>query len=695
MQISEIYGENVFNDESMRKYLPMNVYKHLKETIDKNMPLDSSIADNVANGMKLWAIEKGATHYTHWFQPMTGVTAEKHDSFINPLSEGGVLMTFSGKELIRGESDASSFPSGGLRATFEARGYTAWDCTSPAFVKDLTLYIPTCFCSFTGEILDKKTPLLRSMEAISAQAVRVLHQLGKTDVTRVVAMAGAEQEYFLVDRAMFEKRLDLKFCDRTLFGAKSPKGQEMDSHYYGNIKERVLNFMRELDEELWRLGVPAKTEHNEAAPAQHELASVYTTANIACDNNQLIMETMKKVALRHNLVCLLHEKPFAGVNGSGKHNNWSLNIYNGKSLLDPGKTPQDNAQFLLFLSAVIWAVDEYAELLRASVACPGNDHRLGGHEAPPPIISIFLGEWLTQLLEEIETGKTASKSKGTNMGIGVTTIPELPRDTSDRNRTSPFAFTGKKFEFRMLGSSVSIAGCNNALNTVVAEILCQIADILETAKDKDACVQEIIAKVMREHGRVIFNGNNYTDEWAKEAKKRGLPCARSTVEAACGLIGEKAVKVYAKHNIFNKKELEARYEIKQQDYIKAISLEAATMLNMTKRQIMPAVVSFEHFLANSINSVKNAGVSVISLPQSGLLERVVGLAGQLATATENLEIVASKAETMSDVTKKAEFYRDSVFVAMGNLREYADSLETIVGKDFWPFPTYSDLLFGV
>lgn len=695
MQISEIYGENVFNDESMRKYLPMNIYKRLKATIDQSKPLDSEIADSVANGMKLWAIEKGATHYTHWFQPMTGVTAEKHDSFINPVAEGGVLMTFSGKELIRGESDASSFPSGGLRATFEARGYTAWDCTSPAFVKDDTLYIPTCFCSFTGEILDKKTPLLRSMEAISCQAVRVLHQLGKTHVSRVVAMAGAEQEYFLVDKAMYEKRLDLRFCGRTLFGAKQSKGQEADSHYYGNIKERVMGFMRELDEELWRLGVPAKTEHNEAAPAQHELASVYTTANIACDNNQLIMETMKKVALRRNLVCLLHEKPFAGVNGSGKHNNWSLNEYDGKSLLDPGKTPEDNAQFLLFVSAVIWAVDEYAELLRASVACPGNDYRLGGHEAPPPIISIFLGEYLTGILEEIEEGKASRKSEKSKLEIGVATIPCLPQDTSDRNRTSPFAFTGKKFEFRMLGSSMSIAGCNSAINAAVAETLGKIADKLEKAENKQDCVREIIAKVMREHKRVIFNGNNYTAEWAQEAQKRGLPCAASSVAAANGLICDKSVEVFEKHNVFNRKELEARYEIRQSTYNRTVNLEAATMLEMSKKQLLPAVMAYSKFLADSINSMNATGVMVDISLQAQLLTEISKLGVELKRQTGELENAVAMVEQEQNITKKAEKYRDEVCAQMAKMRETADKLETMVGEEYWPIPTYSDLLFGV
>ena len=693
--ISRIYGENVFNDESMRKYLPTNIYKQLRATIDQNKPLDPAIADSVANGMRLWALEKGATHYTHWFQPMTGFTAEKHDSFLNPLSDGSVLMTFSGKELIRGESDASSFPSGGLRATFEARGYTAWDCTSPAFVKDNTLYVPTCFCSFTGEVLDKKTPLLRSMEVLSDQAVRVLHLLGKSDVERVVAMAGAEQEYFLVDKALFDQRLDLMLCDRTLFGARPPKGQEMDGHYYGNIKERVMDFMRELDEELWRLGVPAKTEHNEAAPAQHELAAVYTTANIACDNNQLIMETMKKVALRKNLVCLLHEKPFDGVNGSGKHNNWSLNIYNGPSLLDPGKTPADNAQFLLFLCAVIWAVDEYSELLRTSVACPGNDHRLGGHEAPPPIISIFLGDALTDILEEVETGRPSQFRQGGNIEIGVTTIPWLPQDTSDRNRTSPFAFTGKKFEFRMLGSSMSIAGCNYALNTAVAEILSRIADRLEKAEDKNACVRELVREIYREHKRVVFNGNNYSKEWAEEAKERGLPCATNDVDAARGLVVSKSVELFEKHGIFRRKEAEARYEIRLDNYIKTISLEANTMLDMTRRQIVPAVIKYTKFLADSVNAIKETGLTVDMTMESSALKDISAAGAQMKAAVSKLEKALEKAAQAEGALAKAEAYRDKVRVAMDALREVADKLELLVDKEYWPFPTYSDLLFRI
>ena len=695
LDISSIYADNVFNDESMRRYLPSNIYKQLRDTIDQNKPLDPAIADSVANGMRLWALEKGATHYTHWFQPLTGVTAEKHESFLNPMSDGSVIMAFSGKELIRGESDASSFPSGGLRATFEARGYTMWDCTSPAFVKDNTLYIPTCFCSFNGEILDHKTPLLRSMEALSNQAVRLLHLLGKPEVERVVAMAGAEQEYFLVDKELFDQRLDLMLCNRTLFGARPPKGQEMDGHYYGNIKERVMDFMRELDEELWRLGVPAKTEHNEAAPAQHELAAVYTIANIACDNNQLIMETMKKVALRKGLVCLLHEKPFEGVNGSGKHNNWSLNIYNGPSLLDPGKTPADNAQFLLFLCAVIWAVDEYAELLRASVTSPGNDHRLGGHEAPPPIISVFLGDDLTDILEEIETGRPSQLRQGGNIEIGVNAIPWLPRDTSDRNRTSPFAFTGKKFEFRMLGSSMSIGTCNNALNAAVAEILCRIADRLEKAEDRQACVRELIREIYRDHKRVVFNGNNYSREWVAEAKERGLPCADNDVDAAAGLVCTKSIDLYEKHGIFRRKELEARYNIRLETYVRTLDLEARTMLDMAKRQIIPAVIGYTKYLADCVCAVQSTGLTVDMSIESSALKDVAAAGAQLKTAVSKLEKALEKAATIEDVPERARAYRDKVGTAMAALREVSDRLEMLVSKEYWPIPTYSDLLFQV
>ena len=693
-QIVETYASKAFNDAAMRKYLPGETYKQLKKTIDLGRSLDPSLADIVANGMKRWALDMGATHYTHWFQPMNGFTAEKHESFISPVSEGGIIMRFSGKELVRGESDASSFPSGGLRATFEARGYTAWDCTSPAFVKDHTLYIPTCFCSFTGEILDKKTPLLRSMETLSAQSVRVLRLMGNTEARRVVAMAGAEQEYFLIDRELFNRRRDLVLCGRTLFGAKPSKGQELDDHYYGNIKESVMDFMREVDNELWALGVPAKTEHNEAAPSQHELAPVYDTVNIACDQNQLIMETLKKVAQRKGLVCLLNEKPFAGVNGSGKHNNWSLNIDGGKSLLDQGKTPADNAQFLLFLSAVIWAVDEYADLLRATIAGPGNDHRLGGNEAPPAIVSIFLGDLLTDILTQIETDGRSDLRQGGSIEIGVTTIPTLPKDISDRNRTSPLAFTGNKFEFRMLGASMSIADCNTALNVIVAEILSRIADRLEKAGDVNAEVQNIIRDIMRDHKRVIFNGNNYSAQWREEAARRGLPCANSSVEAAAALIAPKNIEVFERFGVLSRKELEARYEIRHEGYGKTINIEALTMLEMAKREILPAVVKYIGFVADSLNNVRETGLAVDVSAQSGLLKDLSAVAGQFRTATGKLEKAMHKVP-QGTAAEKAFYYRDHVVPAMEALRELGDRLEVMVGENFWPMPTYAELLFGI
>ena len=693
--ISRIYGENVFNDESMRKYLPTNIYKQLRATIDQNKPLDPAIADSVANGMRLWALEKGATHYTHWFQPMTGFTAEKHDSFLNPLSDGSVLMTFSGKELIRGESDASSFPSGGLRATFEARGYTAWDCTSPAFVKDNTLYVPTCFCSFTGEVLDKKTPLLRSMEVLSNQAVRVLH-LGKSDVERVVAMAGAEQEYFLVDKALFDQRLDLMLCDRTLFGARPPKGQEMDGHYYGNIKERVMDFMRELDEELWRLGVPAKTEHNEAAPAQHELAAVYTTANIACDNNQLIMETMKKVALRKNLVCLLHEKPFDGVNGSGKHNNWSLNIYNGPSLLDPGKTPADNAQFLLFLAAVIQAVDNYQGLLRAAVATAGNDHRLGANEAPPAVVSVFLGDELTAILEAIETDTSYSGVEKKKLKLGADVLPRFFRDTTDRNRTSPFAFTGNKFEFRMLGSSNSIACANIMLNTAVAESLRLFADELEGAADLSAALHDLIQRTIREHKRIIFNGNGYDDAWIEEAtKNRGLLNLRTTPDAIPMLIQKDNLDMLVRHKVYTESELRSRYEIQLENYCKTVRIEALAMVDISRKEILPAVESYVSGLASAVGAKKAIDAELPWGYEKKQLRRLASLVDAIDDRVDALEEKLIRLDTLSGSMEEAAFIRDEILPGMGALRAAADEAETQTAASYWPFPTYGDLLFGV
>ena len=690
------YASRVFHDGAMRQYLPGDTYKQLKKIIDQGRPMeDAALADIVANGLKRWAMDQGATHFTHWFQPLTGSTAEKHDSFINPQQDGSILMSFSGKELVRGEGDASSFPSGGLRVTFEARGYTAWDCTSPAFVKDDTLYIPTCFCSWSGEVLDKKTPLLRSMEALNRQALRILRLLGDESAGRVVPMAGAEQEYFIVDQELFAKRLDLMLCGRTLFGARPAKGQELDDHYYGNIKERISAYMRAVDDELWQLGVPAKTEHNEVAPAQHELAPVYASVNIACDQNQLMMETLKKVALRKNLVCLLHEKPFAGVNGSGKHDNWSLNLDGGESLLDQGKTPESNVRFLLFLMAVIWAVDEYADLLRVSVAGPGNDQRLGGNEAPPHVISVFLGDQLTDILTEIETGGESVIRQGGNLKIGVTTIPNLPKDISDRNRTSPFAFTGKKFEFRMLGSSMSIADCNIIINTIVAETLSRMADRLEQAEDIHEECRKIIRDGMREHKRIIFNGNNYSDEWRKEARERGLPDIDNAVEAAKALKAEKNVALFQKHGVFSRKELESRYEIRLESYTKTVNIEANTMVEITRRQIIPAVIGYARLLSDTLVQIKNTGLTVDVSLEAGLLKDVSAASAQLRQALSKLEKVLEKGADFPDGMEKAMYYHDKVLPAMERLREPADELEMLLGKEAWPMPTYTDLMYGI
>ena len=690
------YASRVFNDNAMRRYLPNDTYKQLKKIIDQGRPMeDPALADIVANGLKRWALDQGATHYTHWFQPLTGSTAEKHDSFIDPQSDGSINMRFSGKELVRGEGDASSFPNGGLRVTFEARGYTAWDCTSPAFIKDDTLYIPTCFYSFTGEVLDKKTPLLRSMEAIDRQALRVLRLLGDNDAKRVMAMAGAEQEYFIVDKNTLAQRLDLTLCGRTLFGAKPPKGQELEDHYYGNIKDRIMNYMRAVDDELWKLGVPAKTEHNEAAPAQHELAPVYASVNIATDQNQLTMETLKKVALRQDLVCLLHEKPFAKVNGSGKHNNWSLNVDGQKSLLDQGKTPQSNVRFLLFLTAVIWAVDEYADLLRASVASASNDHRLGGYEAPPAVISIFLGDELTDLLTEIETGGASTIRQGGNLKLGVATLPNLPKDTSDRNRTSPFAFTGKKFEFRMVGSSMSIADCNVMINTIVAETLSRIADRLEQAEDINEECRMIVRDIMRDHKRIIFNGNNYSEEWQREAEARGLPNITNAVDAAKALIAPRNIDLFQRHGVFSRKELESRYEIQLESYAKTVNIEANTMIEMTRRQIIPAVVKYAKFLSETLVSLKDTGLAVDVSLEAGMLKDVSAASAALRTALAKLEKAQEKGVSLPHGMEKAVYYRDKVLPAMEALRAPADTLEVLLGKDFWPMPTYTDLMFGI
>jgi glutamine synthetase len=691
--LENTFACNVFGDVVMRTRLPKNIYKALRKTIDEGLPLAPEVADIVANAMKDWAIERGATHFTHWFQPMTGITAEKHDSFISPTPDGRIIMEFSGKELIKGEPDASSFPSGGLRSTFEARGYTAWDCTSPAFFKDNTLCIPTAFCSYTGEALDKKTPLLRSMEALSKQAVRVLRLLGNTTATRVVAMVGPEQEYFVIDKKLYERRKDLILTGRTLFGAKPPKGQELEDHYFGNLKERIASFMAESDQELWKLGVLAKTKHNEVAPAQHELAPIYTTTNIATDHNQLMMETLKIVANRHGLVCLLHEKPFAGINGSGKHNNWSMAANDGQNLLDPGKTPHDNEQFLLFLAAVIQAVDEYADLLRVSTANPGNDHRLGANEAPPAIISIFLGEQLTDILEQIENGGAKSSKVGGELKLGVITLPALPKDSTDRNRTSPFAFTGNKFEFRMVGSSASIAEPNTALNTIAAEILSRIATRLEKAKNIDAEVQSIVTEIVKKHKRVIFNGNNYTDEWVKDAEKRGLPNIKSTVAAIPVLISEKSVKVYEKHSVLSKEELHSRYEIYLENYTKTVNIEALTMLEIAKRQILPASLTFAGQVASTIASMKTA--SVKSKAAVKLLSELTTTIDSFSKNTEGLESALEKLKQGDNALKHAQYYRDVVFVAMGKLRIDGDILETLVDAEIWGIPTYSDLLFKI
>lgn len=694
--ISQIFGSNVYNDSVMRERLPKATYKALKKTIDEGLPLDLEIAEVVASSMKDWAIEKGATHYTHWFQPMTGITAEKHDSFINPTDDGKVILEFSGKELIKGEADGSSFPSGGLRVTFEARGYTAWDCTSPAFIKNNTLYIPTAFCSYTGETLDKKTPLLRSMECLSKNAVRLLKLFGNENVTKVTPTVGPEQEYFLIDKKMYDRRKDLIFTGRTLFGSKAPKGQEMDDHYYGSIKPRVSAFMEDLDLELWKLGISAKTEHNEVAPAQHELAPIFTTSNIATDHNQLVMELLKTVALRHGLVCLLHEKPFAGVNGSGKHNNWSLSTNDGQNLFDPGKTPHENVQFLIFLCAVIKAVDEYADLLRLSAANPGNDHRLGANEAPPAIISIFLGDELTRILDQIVSGEDIEANGIEKLMVGVKTLPALRKDTTDRNRTSPFAFTGNKFEFRMVGSSASIASPNFFLNTIVAHVLEQFADRLEKAKDFSKEVNSIIKDVVKENGRIIFNGNGYSDEWVKEAEKRGLPNIKSYVEAIASLLKEKNMTVMEKHKVFSKVEMHSRYEISLEKYIKTINIEAMTMLEMAKRQLLPACIKFETEIAKSINEVKSCGIEADLSANTDLLKETASFVSQFKKEISLLENSLSKAQnSFEDTFDQAMFYRNDVFARMEALRTAADELERIVDSSIWPIPTYADILFNI
>lgn len=699
--VAEIFGQNVFNDAAMAEHLPKKVYADLKKTIENGRELDPMTAEVVANAMMDWAIEKGATHYTHWFQPLTNITAEKHDSFISaPKANGKIMMEFSGKELIKGEPDASSFPSGGLRATFEARGYTAWDTTSPAFIREdatgATLCIPTAFCSYTGEALDKKTPLLRSMQAIDAQAMRIVKLFGNTTAKHVIPSVGPEQEYFLVDREKFLKRKDLIFAGRTLFGAMPPKGQEMEDHYFGTIRERIGGYMKDLNKELWKLGVSAKTQHNEVAPAQHELAPIYAKANIAVDHNHLIMETMKKVASRHGLTCLLHEKPFAGVNGSGKHNNWSITTDDGVNLLEPGKTPHENIQFLFVLACVLRAVDLHADLLRESAACVGNDHRLGANEAPPAIISVFLGEQLEDVIEQlISTGKATSSIQKGKLETGVGSLPDLAKDATDRNRTSPFAFTGNKFEFRMVGSSDSVAGPNIVLNTIVADVFEEAANILEAAEDFDIAVHDLIKEYITEHQRIVFNGNGYSEEWVKEAERRGLPNITSMVDAIPALNTEKAIALFEKHKVFSAAELESRVEIQYEAYIKAINIEARAMIDIAGKQIIPAVIKYVKGLADSINAVKAACDADISV-QVELLTESSALLSEMKVALAKLQDAAEIAANMhGDSRKQAVYYRDVVMAAMEELRKPADELEMLVDKALWPFPSYGDLIFEV
>ena len=694
--IKSVFAENVFNDTVMKERLPKETYKQLQRTIKEGRHLDNAVANVVANAMKDWAIEKGATHFTHWFQPMTGVTAEKHDSFITPTDDGRVILEFSGKELIQGEPDASSFPSGGLRATFEARGYTAWDATSYAFIKEKTLCIPTAFCSYGGEALDKKTPLLRSMEAINRQTLRVLRLFGDTEVTSVKTTVGPEQEYFLVEKEMFDKRPDLIYTGRTLFGAKSPKGQELDDHYFGTIKTRVAAFMEELDEELWKLGVLAKTEHNEVAPAQHELAPVFTTTNIATDHNQLTMELMQRIAKKHGLVCLLHEKPFAGVNGSGKHNNWSISTNTGKNLLDPGDTPHENAQFLLFLCAVIQAVDDYQDLLRISVASAGNDHRLGANEAPPAIVSVFLGTELTEILEAIEKDEQYGTKEKELWKVGVHTLPRFQKDATDRNRTSPFAFTGNKFEFRMLGSSDSISGANIVLNTAVAESLSQFADALEQSADFNGTLHDLIRSTIKKHRRIIFNGNGYDEKWVAEAEKRGLLNLRTTPDCLPYFIKEKNVDLFTRHKVFSETEIRARYEILLENYSKILNIEAVTMLDMANKDLLPAYSAYARQLSETVNAKKAADPDVDCTFETERLRQVSALCGDMYRKTQALE------DTLLNLVQKdfgelerAQYYQGTVFHAMTELRIVADELESVTDRSFYPYPNYGDLLFGV
>ena len=701
IHVAEIFGENVFDDAVMRERLPKSVYKKLKQTIEDGSELDPSIADVVAHAMKDWAVDNGATHYTHWFQPLTGVTAEKHDSFItSPDAAGRVLMDLSGKELIKGEADGSSFPSGGLRATFEARGYTTWDCTSPAFLKKdalgVTLCIPTAFCSYGGEALDKKTPLLRSMEAIDKQAVRIFHLFGNTAVKRVIPSVGPEQEYFLVDREKYLQRKDLIYTGRTLFGAMPPKGQEMDDHYYGVIRERVGAFMKELNEELWKLGVAAKTQHNEVAPAQHELSAIYTKANLSVDHNQIVMETMKKVASRRGLACLLHEKPFQGVNGSGKHNNWSLTSDTGINMLEPGVTPHENIQFLLVLACIMKAVDVHADLLRQSAAVPGNDYRLGAQEAPPAIISIFVGEQIEDVIDQLcSTGSATHSKMGGTLRTGVTTLPDFDKDATDRNRTSPFAFTNNKFEFRMVGSSDSISSANVVLNTIVAEAFKEAADILEASDDFPTAVHDLIKKLLSEHRRIIFNGNGYTEEWVQEAERRGLPNLKCMVDSIPSLVTEKAVKLFGDFGVYTRSELYARAEIEYETYAKSVLVEARTMSDMAGKQIIPAVIRYSGDLARSLNEVRTACPEADMSVQTELVLEVSSLLAAMKNAMEEIRKDLEKAGTMSNMKERAHFCYDEMVPAMNRLREPADRLEMIVDKEYWPFPSYGDMIFEV
>mgnify|MGYP000437184382 CR=1 FL=1 len=690
--VVEQFGIDVFNEETMKQRLPKNVFKALKKTIAEGKELDSSIADVVASAMKDWAIEKGATHYTHWFQPMTGITAEKHDSFISPMGDGTVIMEFSGKELIKGEPDASSFPSGGIRATFEARGYTAWDPTSYAFVKGGSLYIPTAFYSYSGEALDKKTPLLRSMDVVSDAALRILRLFGNTTTKRVVATVGAEQEYFLVNKATYDKRKDLIFTGRTLFGAPAPKGQELDDHYFGTIKDRVASYMKDLDEHMWKLGITSKTKHNEVAPAQHENAPIFAPANLATDQNQLTMELMKKIALEHDLVCLLHEKPFAGINGSGKHDNWSLSTDDGQNLLDPGKSPMENAQFLTFLVAIIKAVDEYSDLLRLSVASAGNDHRLGANEAPPAIISIFLGEELENVIEALEEGREYT-SGHSMFNVGVSSLPNFPKDTTDRNRTSPFAFTGNKFEFRMLGSEFSIAGPNIVLNTIVAEALNQFADKLEKAADKDAAMKKLIKETIVKHKRIVFNGDGYTDAWVEEAKSRGLLNLKSTPEALPYMEAEKNIELFVKHGIFTATEVRSRVEIMLEKYAKTINIEALTMLDMLYKDILPAAAAYTNDLLGNAAAKKDLGIK--NCFEADLAAKISELTAKMCNSGEKLAKALKGAEKCVDMKAEANYYHDTVLKEMELLRSYADAAEELIGEDYLPYPTYGKLLYGV